>query len=220
MTDDPPLFHIALRLGGRPCLVVGGGPVGARKAASLAASGALVTVVAPEVSPEVSAELEGIGVKIERRPYDAADLDGCRLVVAATGVGAVDRKVYEDARARGVLVNAADDPEACEYLVPAVLRTGPVSVAVSTGGLSPYLAGWIKRRVGTVLGPELADLAGIVGRCRSALRGAGLSSEDADWDELVDGVLWPLLEAGKAEEADAAAAEWTARKLAARGLPG
>ena len=153
----PPLFHLALRLEGQRCLVVGGGPIGTRKAESLASCGALVTVVAPEISPA----LERLGVKLKRRPYEASDLDGCRLAVAATGVPGVDRQVYADARERGVLVNAADDPEACEYLVPAVTRLGPVSVAVSTGGLTPYLAGWIKRRIGEVLTPEVGELRGL-----------------------------------------------------------
>jgi siroheme synthase-like protein len=201
---EPPLFHLALRLDGQRCLVVGGGPVGTHKAESLAACGALVTVVAPEISPG----LELLGVKIERRCYEAADLDGCRLVVAATGVPAVDRQVYVDARERGVLVNAADDPEACEYLVPAVTRVGPVSVAVSTGGLSPYLAGWIKRQIAGVLPPEVGELATLVGRCRSSLRTAGLSSEDADWDALVDGLLWPLVSEGRMPEAATAAEAW------------
>ncbi|MGO9558461.1 MAG: bifunctional precorrin-2 dehydrogenase/sirohydrochlorin ferrochelatase [Acidimicrobiales bacterium] len=202
--NKPPLFHIALRLDGQRCLVVGGGPVGTHKAESLAACGALVTVVAPEISPR----LENLGVKLEQRPYEASDLDGCRLVVAATGVPAVDREVYADARQRGVLVNAADDPEACEYIVPAVTRIGPVSVAVSTGGLSPYLAGWIKRQIAEVLPPEVGELATLVGRCRSSLRASGLSSEDADWDSLVDGLLWPLVREDRSDEAAAAAEAW------------
>jgi precorrin-2 dehydrogenase/sirohydrochlorin ferrochelatase len=205
----PPLFHLALRLEGQRCLVVGGGPIGTRKAESLASCGALVTVVAPEISPA----LERLGVKLERRPYEASDLDGCRLAVAATGVPGVDRQVYADARERGVLVNAADDPEACEYLVPAVTRLGPVSVAVSTGGLTPYLAGWIKRRIGEVLTPEVGELAVLVGRCRSSLREAGLSSADAEWAGLVDGQLWPCLQEGRRSEAEAAADAWVAAEI-------
>ncbi|MHB8245573.1 MAG: precorrin-2 dehydrogenase/sirohydrochlorin ferrochelatase family protein [Acidimicrobiales bacterium] len=202
--SEPPLFHIALRIEGQRCLVVGGGPVGARKAASLAECGAMVTVVAPEVSQEI----EALGIRIQRRPFEPADLGGCRLAVAATGIAEVDARVCEEARAAGVLVNAANDPEACEYLVPAVIRAGPVSVAVSTGGLSPYLAGWVKRQVGAVLTPEVADLAVLVGQTRAAVQARGAATDSLDWDNLVESKLWPLLSKGLRPEAEIAAAEW------------
>ncbi|MHB1987746.1 MAG: precorrin-2 dehydrogenase/sirohydrochlorin ferrochelatase family protein [Acidimicrobiales bacterium] len=205
----PPLFHLALRLDGQRCLVVGGGLVGARKAQALAVCGGVVTVVAPEICPQ----LEHLGVKIERRPYQPSDLDGCRLAVAATGDAAVDRRVYGDAREKGVLVNAADDPAACEYIVPAVIRAGPVSVAVSTGGLSPYLAGWLKQRIAGELEPEVAELALMVGECRAALRAAGHAPGRADWAGLVDRGLWPLLRAGRRAKADALAKAWTVSEL-------
>jgi precorrin-2 dehydrogenase/sirohydrochlorin ferrochelatase len=223
MTDPAPLYHLALRLDGQRCLVVGGGPVGARKAASLLECGASVVIVAPEVS--VAAELlaasgpgpepgsAGGTVRIERRCYEVADLAGCRLVVAATGIRVVDRQVYEDATQRGVLVNAADDPEACEFLVPAVLREGPISIGISTGGVSPYLAGWLRRRIGRVVEPEVAVLVELVGRVRSELRAAGRSTELADWAGLVDDSLWPLLEAGRRGDAVIAADEWLRAEL-------
>lgn len=219
MTDPAPLYHLALRLEGQRCLVVGGGPVGARKAASLLECGASVLIVAPEVS--ASAELllaapsgsAGGSVRIERRCYEVADLAGCRLVVAATGIRAVDRQVYEEATVRGVLVNAADDPEACEFLVPAVLREGPISIGISTGGVSPYLAGWLRRRIGTVVEPEVAVLVELVGRVRSELRAAGRSTEMADWAGLVEGTLWPLLEAGRRGDAEVAADDWLRAEL-------
>ncbi|MGH9297601.1 MAG: precorrin-2 dehydrogenase/sirohydrochlorin ferrochelatase family protein [Acidimicrobiales bacterium] len=224
---NPPLFHVALRLDGERCLVVGGGPVGARKADALLECGAAVTLVSPVVSPSVTAlasdrpspgQAFSGRLRVLRRKYQAGDLAGCRLVVAATGLSEVDRQVFEDARALGVLVNAADDPEACEFLVPAVFRQGPVSIAVSTGGVSPYLASWLRRRLGAVIGPEVADLAEIVGAVRGSLRGAGRSSTGADWDELVDGTLWPLLLTGRREEALQAAEEWLTAEL--ERLPG
>lgn len=207
--EEAPLFHLALRLEGQHCLVVGGGRVGARKAVELVSCGAKVTVVAPEIS----AVIEELGVKIERRAYEPADLDGCRLAVAATGLPAVDRQVYEDARSRGVLVNAADDPEACEFFFPAIARFGPVSIAVSTGGLSPYMAGWVKRQVGEALSEEVGELVLLVGRCRRAIRAAGFASSAADWDRLVEEMLWPLLQEGRRDEATDVADLWLGGEL-------
>lgn len=214
MSDSPPLYPLALRLEGEPCLVVGGGPVGARKARSLVDCGAVVTVVSPAVCPA----LEVLPVKLERRRYRSGEAAGYRLVVTATGVASVDRAVYLDARQAGVLVNAADDPASCSFLVPAVLRSGDVSVAVSTGGASPWLAGWLRRRIAELVGPEVGVLGGIVGSARSAVRSAGVSSEGLDWGGLVDDVLWPLVEAGDLEMARSAASRWVGLVLAGEGI--
>lgn len=211
-TPATPLLHLALRLDGERCLVVGGGAVAAHKSAALLECGAVVTVVAPALSEAVRA----LPVRLVERPVEWADLDGCRLVVTATGEPEVDRAVFAAARERGVLVNAADFPEACDVLWPAVVRSGPISVAVSTGGVSPFLAGWVKRRVAAVLDPPVAALAELVGETRRALRAAGRSSEEADWSRLVDDALWPLLTAGEEEAARAAAAAWLAAELGSR----
>jgi precorrin-2 dehydrogenase/sirohydrochlorin ferrochelatase len=209
LTAPAPLFHLALRLEGQPCLVVGGGPIGARKAASLIECGAVVTVVAPETCDLV----EQLPVSLVHRPYRHGEAASYRLVVAATGIAEVDRQVFLDAEAAGVLVNAADDPASCSFFMPAVLRRGDVSVAVSTAGVSPWLAGWIRRRVGEAVTPEVAELAVIVGEARTTIRAAGRSSEGLDWDALVEGALWPLVQAGDLESARSAAAEWVAVTL-------
>jgi precorrin-2 dehydrogenase / sirohydrochlorin ferrochelatase len=200
----PPLFHLALRLDGEPCLVVGGGPVGARKAASLLECGAVVTVV----SPEICALFDDLPVSFARRSYRSGEAAGYRLVVTATGIWEVDREVYLDAEQAGVLVNAADDPNSCSFLMPATLRQGDVSVAVSTGGSSPFLAGWLRRRVGQVVGPEVAMLVAVVGETRTTIRAAGVSSEGLDWEGLVEGALWPLVQAGDLATARSVAARW------------
>ena len=203
-TGPAPLFHLALRLDGQPCLVVGGGPIGARKAAALLECGAVVTIV----SPQTCAQVDELGVRVLRRPYLAGEVAGYRLVVTATGDPEVDREVYLDGERAGVLVNAADDPASCSFLMPAVLRRGDVSIGVSTAGVSPWLAGWVKRLIGEAVGAEVADLAAIVGETRAAVRAAGVSSEGLDWAGLVEGALWPLLQAGDLEPARAAAKRW------------
>jgi siroheme synthase-like protein len=218
VTAPAPLFHLALRLEGRRCLVVGGGPVGARKAASLLECGALVTIV----SPETCCLVDDLPVTVARRPYLSGEAAGYCLVVTATGIPAVDAEVYRDAEQAGVLVNAADDPASCSFLMPAVLRRGDVSVAVSTAGVSPWLAGWLRLRVADVVGPEVATLAGIVGEARTMIRAAGVSTEGLGWYELVDGVLWPLVSIGSEVSmaaARAVAVEWVDGVLAGERLP-
>ncbi len=122
-------------------------------------------------------------------PYEPGDLDGMRLVVTATGVEAVDAAVAADARANGIWVNAADLPAECGFILPAIARQGPVSVAVSTDGTSPALAVRLRDRIATLLTPELATLAEDLAAERSAIKASGGSTEDHDWSARIDAVL-------------------------------
>jgi|SRR5579872_798243 len=211
MSDSRPLFPLVLRLDGRACLVVGGGPVAARKAAALVECGAVVTVVAPETC----AAVEALDVTIARRRYAPGEAASgrFRLVVTATGDPEVDRSVFLDAEGAGVLVNAADDPGSSSFHVPAVARRGAVTVAVSTEGTSPFLAGWVRSRVAEVLDEPVGDLARIVGDVRSAVRARGRSSEGLDWRGLVEERVWPRLSEGDEAGAEAGAAGWLAEVL-------
>jgi siroheme synthase (precorrin-2 oxidase/ferrochelatase) len=225
-----PPFHLALDLSGQPCLVVGAGPVAARKAAALVECGAEVTVVAPEVSSamaELAARHPPPALVIEQREYRPGEIVGSgpgeivgsgpgeaghsgpgeaghyRLVMTATGIGEVDLAVFEDAEASRTLVNAADEPDACAFLMPAVWRSGDVSVAVSTGGVSPFLAGWVRRRIAAALGSEVAVLARFVGEARSRIRAHGTPTEGLGWEHLVAERLWPLVQLGDDDTARA-----------------
>ncbi len=162
MPLDAPSFPVSLVVAGRPCLVVGGGRVAARKVDALVRSEADVTVVAPEVDDAIVRA----AVSVERRAYEPGEAARYRLVITATGVAAVDRQVFADAEAAGVFVNAADDPEACTFVLPAVLRRGAVSVAVSTDGTSPALATLVRDRIAALVGPEYGELATRIGRVR------------------------------------------------------
>ena len=209
MREPAPLFLVALRLEGLACLVVGAGRVATRKAASLLESGALVTVIAPDVC----AEVEQLEVTLVRRAYEPGDAACYRLVVTATGVPEVDRAVFRDAESAGVLVNAADNPEACRFLLPSVLRRGPVSIAVSTAGTSPYLATWLRHRVGELVGPEFAAVAGLLGGARRALKDAGCSTEGADWSALLNDEWISVVASGRREEAEALLEAWLGDEL-------
>jgi siroheme synthase-like protein len=216
MPLDSPTYPVALVLAGRRCLVVGGGRVALRKAQGLLAAHSVVTVVAPEIDERVAA----LPVTVERRPYAAGEAAAYFLVVTATGRPEVDRAVYADGERAGVLVNAADDLAGCSFILPAVLRRGPVSVAVSTDGTSPALASWLRDRIAEIAGPGLAELAALLGGARDAVRATGRSSEDVAWRALLDGPLPRLVAAGDEAGARAEIGRWLAAELGEREVVG
>ena len=195
---ESPLYPVNLVLAGRPCLVVGGGTVAARKTEGLLACGAVVTVIAPDVSPE----LEGHdGVHIERRPFAAGDCAGHWLVIVATDDRSVNAAVAADATAAGIWVNAADDPDNCSVTLPAVHRRGDVTIAVGTGGRSPAVASWLRDRIAASLGPDIDELLTVVAEVRSELHAAKRPTEGLGWRKALDSDMLMLIRAGQVEAA-------------------
>jgi precorrin-2 dehydrogenase / sirohydrochlorin ferrochelatase len=179
-------YPVVLDLSGVPVLLVGGGTIASRKAEGLRAAGARVTVVAPDVLDTLAAQV----AEVRARRYAATDLDGHRLVMTATDDPAVNAQVAADARAAGVWVNSADDPEHCTFILPAVARRGPVVVAVGTGGSSPALARHLRDRIaGEVLTPEVEAAADDLSAQRAAIHAEGGSTEAIDWSERVRAAL-------------------------------
>lgn len=197
MALEDAVYPVSLVVAGRRCVVVGGGPVAARKAEGLVAAGADVVVVAPEVDESVRA----LPVALLERPYRKGDLDGAWLAMAATDDPQTNRDVHDDGEAARVWVNSADDPGSCSFTLPAVLRQGPVTVAVSTGGRSPALAAWIKRELSGQLGPEVAVLAQLLSDAREQLQAAGRSTEDVDWRPALDWDMLELIRTGRTARA-------------------
>ena len=186
-------YPVNLILQGKRCLVVGGGPVAARKAAGLLACGAEVDVIAASVGAEVAA----LGLNVVQRVYRPGDLKGYRLVIAATNDRAVNRAIFDEAEAMGTWVNSADDPASCTFTLPSVIRQGPVMVTVSTGGRSPALATWLKGRIEDRLGPEYQVLVDLLSAAREDMRAAGRSTEQADWQSVLDSDMLELIKAGQ-----------------------
>jgi siroheme synthase-like protein len=204
-----PDFPVVLALAGRRCLVVGGGPVGARKARSLVEAGGRVTVVAPQMvaalerlADNAGGSADGdAGLGIERRPYRSGEAARYDLVVAATGVASVDGEVVADARGAGVLVDSADADMAGTIRLPAVLRRGPVTVAVSTGGSSPALARWIRDRIADSLPPGIDTVATLLDEIRREMQAVGRPTGSVEWSTLLDDRVVPLVAAGRVDEA-------------------
>jgi siroheme synthase-like protein len=145
-TPRPPtVLPLAVVLRGRRCVVVGGGRRAARRVAELADAGASVVVVAPELSDRVAGLVEAVpSVSWRRGHFEPGDLEGVHLAVAATDDAAVDQRVFDLAEARGTFVHCPDDPARCSAYAMALVRRGPVTVAVTTSGTSPALAAYLK----------------------------------------------------------------------------
>ena len=191
------LYPVGLVVAGRRCVVIGGGTVAARKVAGLVEAGADVTVVAPAIVEEIRA----MPVHLVERPYRTGDLEGAWLAIAATDDQAVNRRVHADGLDARVWVNAADNPEACAFTLPAVLRRGPVTVSISTGGHSPALAGWLRDQVAAELGPEIGRLAELLSEARDRLQAAGRSTEGLDWRSALDSDMLDLIRTGQLAQA-------------------
>jgi siroheme synthase-like protein len=195
-------YPVSLDVAGLRCLVVGGGPVAARKARGLLACGAYVTAIAPSLAAEME-ELAPLLQELHHRVYEPGDAASFRLVLTATGLEGVDAEVYADAEAHGVWVNSADDRAHSSFILPAVHRDGTVTLAVSTGGLSPALAVWLRDRLSEECGDGIGLLAELLHEARARLLEAGLPTDTVEWAELLEGPLPSLVAAGDLDRARA-----------------
>src|SRR5947199_4631396 len=197
---DTPFYIVCLRLSGRRCLVIGGGEVGLEKVEGLLACGAAVTLVAPDAVPELERLAREGSIRWGRRAYEPADLEGAFLAIASTDDTDVNIRVYEDAGARAMLVNVVDVPPLCNFILPAVVRTGPLAIAISTAGASPALAKRMKREVSELFGEEYAQLAILLNDVRGWAKGTLPTYQDrkAFFEGIVNGEPDPieLLRAG------------------------
>jgi precorrin-2 dehydrogenase / sirohydrochlorin ferrochelatase len=200
---DAPLYIACMLLGGRPCLVVGGGPVALEKVEGLLYCDAKVTLAAPEAVPELRTLADQGRITWLAREYESNDIDGSRLVVAATSDIDLSRRVHADAEARGVFINVADVPELCTFILPAIVRTDPIAIAISTAGASPALAQRMKRELAEHFGPEYARLAVLLDEVRGWAKKTLATYGDRKefFDGIVNGAPDPieLLRAGDEE---------------------
>jgi len=177
------LFPIFLSLTGRPVLLVGGGPVATSKLGALQAAGADVTVVAPEVSAQIIAS----GVRVLARPFQAADVEGVWLIVAAAPP-AVNRAVAAAAAARQVFVNAVDDPPNADAYLGGVIRRDGVTIAISTDGRAPALAGLLREGLDALLPQDLDRWMAEAARMRQHWKATGVPM-DARRPQLLDALI-------------------------------
>jgi precorrin-2 dehydrogenase/sirohydrochlorin ferrochelatase len=200
---ETPFYIACLKLTGRRCLVVGGGDVGLEKVEGLLASNADVLLVAPDAHPALQDLAREGSITWTRREYLPTDLDGCLIAIAATNVTEVNIQVHNDAEQRAMLVNVADVPPLCNFILPAIVRSGPLAVAISTAGASPALAKRMKREISELFGEAYADLAVMLNDVRGWAKGTVPTYQDRKvfFEEIVNGDPDPieLLRAGNAD---------------------
>src|SRR4051794_1951996 len=189
-------YPVCLDLRDRPCVVIGGGSVAARKVTGLLDCGARVTIVAPALAPALETLAQQGQIKIHRRPYAEGDLAGAALAIAATDARDVNARVAAEARARGVWLNAADDSEHCDFILPAVIRRGDLQIAISTGGRSPALARRVREDLEQRLPAGYADLLPLLADLRAELRLEGVEVPPERWQDAVDDYVLARLRAG------------------------
>lgn len=169
-------YLINLVLRDKPAVVVGAGSVALRKVRGLLAAGARVTVIAPRSCEAIRALAAAGRVALLNREYQDGDLAGAMLVIAAAGDEAVNRQVSADARSLGILVNVVDRPDSCTFTLPAVVRRGDLSLAVTTEGRCPALARALREELESRYTGEYADLLDVMGRLRECMMVRGWDS--------------------------------------------
>ena len=162
-------FPMMLRIEGKKCLVVGGGRVAAEKIAGLLAHGANITVVSPRIVAAIQKQARAGTLRWIKRRFSPGDVKNTFLAIAATNSSAVNSLVFRACADRGVLCNAVDDPENCDFFYPAVVRRGPLQIAISTGGNSPALASRLRRELEQQFAPEWAKWVEQLGEMRREL---------------------------------------------------
>jgi siroheme synthase-like protein len=186
-------------------VVVGGGEIGLEKVEGLLACDGDVTLIAPEAGAELRQLAAEGSIRWERRAYAGpTDLDGVFMAIAATDDTDVNIAVYEDAERRAMLVNVVDVPPLCNFILPAIVRTGPLAIAISTAGASPALAKRMKREIAAQFGEPYAQLAVLLNDARGWAKGTLPTYQDrkAFFEGIVNGDPDPvaLLREGREDE--------------------
>ena len=197
---DTPFYIACLKLSGRRCVVVGGGEIGLEKVEGLLACDGRVVLIAPDAVAELETLAAEGSIEWIRREYETGDLEATFIAIAATDDTDVNIRVHDDAERRAMLVNVVDVPPLCNFILPAIVRSGPLAIAISTAGASPALAKRIKRRVADEFGEPYARLAVLLNEVRGWAKGTLPTYQDrkAFFEEIVNGDPDPveLLRAG------------------------
>lgn len=198
-----PYYPIFIDVENHDVLIIGGGAVCARKAEAMMRYGARVTVIAPEVTEEITSWAKKRRLRVRRKEYEAADLNGASIVIASTDDPRINERIARDCRRRKIPVNVVDVTHLCEFIVPAIVQQGSIQLAVSTGGKSPALARTLKEDLQKFIGPEYAELNDFLGKLRPAAK--KVLPTDADRKRFFDGILakgvLQMLREGRRKEA-------------------
>ncbi len=197
-------YPVFLDIREKPCVVVGGGEVAERKALSLLDAGARVNMISPDFTPALYLLAEKNKITLERRDYKRGDLKGALLAFSATDRREINMEVHAEAKEEGVLLNVVDVPHMCGFIVPSLIKRGPLSIAISTSGKSPAMARKIRKDLEGVFGEEYAVFLELMGRIRTKL--LELNRESAankrTFEMLIDSPLLGWIREGNMEDVD------------------
>lgn len=214
------LYPIFVEATGRRVLVIGGGNVGAEKVRGLLNAEADVTVISPALIPELQEHLAAGRIQHVAREYQEPDLDdGWDWVMVATDDGAVNAAVAAAGKKRRLWVNAADDPANCDFILPAVVRKGKITLAASTAGASPALARRLREELDAYLTEDMPALADLLAEVRQEVRRLGLKIENDTWQHAIDGQLRVLLAQRRCGQARARLVQRLGIELTPAGVP-
>ncbi|MCP4540213.1 MAG: bifunctional precorrin-2 dehydrogenase/sirohydrochlorin ferrochelatase [Chloroflexi bacterium] len=196
------------------CLVVGGGKVAARKVVGLITTDAQVVVISPVLCERLELLAECGDIEVMRRDYCSGDLEETFLVIAATDDPAVNHQIWEEAQEQGVLINVVDDPPHCTFIAPAVVRQGPLTLAISTGGRCPALARHLREQFEQEFDPTYGRFVELLGELRErTVTALPFSRRNAFWEQLFHSDVLALIRSG-----DEATARRRAEKILAQHL--
>jgi len=198
MTEYYPVY---LNLAGKRCVIVGGGTIAQGKIAALRQAGAAITLISPDATPGIQRAAQRGDVEWLARKYQPGDLDGAFIAVAATNVWHVNREIYEEADRLGVLLNVVDDPDLCTFIAPSIVKRGPVTLAISTGGASPALARKLRETLVNDANLKWADLAGVLGRARKLIKEQRTAVDPERWQCCITEDLLQMAQDGQEEQA-------------------
>jgi precorrin-2 dehydrogenase/sirohydrochlorin ferrochelatase len=197
-------YPVNLDIRGRPCLVVGGGLVGARKVGILKKCGARVTVVSKAMVPALEKLAENEEIVLKQRPYRSEDVAGNFLVIGATDDESLNRKIHADAEKEHILCNIADRPQICNFTLPAIVQRGDFVLAISTAGKSPAFAKHVRRLLEAQFGPEYGELLNLMGAVRKKLLAEAHEPEAHKplFEQLIAGGLLNLMKENRIDNID------------------
>ena len=204
MTDKSiPLYYpIFLNISGKKCVVIGGGQVAFRKVQALLKHGADVEVISRDICPELTQLVDDGRINLHQRSYRPGDLDEAFIAIAATDNNELNKKIANEAQRECVLINTVDNAADSDFIAPAYLQRGNITIAISTAGSSPALARKIRARLEHDLDDEYASLALLVEEVRTELKLKKIEIDSDDWQKALDlDVLIDLLKQGKKEKA-------------------
>ena len=199
-------FPVFLKINARPCLVVGGGEVAARKTRQLLRAGAEVRVVAPDLCQQLREQMVLHAIVWRNGDFQADDVTGCALVIAATDDMSVNQAVHAAAVEKNIPVNVVDNPALCSFIMPAVVDRSPVLIAVSSGGAAPLLARLLRARLETLIPAAYGRLAVLAAKFRSAVkqRVSDVTQRRRFWENILQGAVAERVFAGQEQAAETA----------------